>query len=258
MSALTSRDHNVQQYANQGNLAARQSVWEYRTGPAIFDVALDIAGLTGDESVLEVGCGNGHYLRTLRERGHRGPVLGLDYSPGMAAEAGRHASTVVADAQRLPVGTRQCDLVLCMHMLYHVPDVPMAVAELARVLRPGGTVLVATNGLAHCREVMEILRRATELVGVEHRPLWGRESFTSEAAPGFLDPVFGSVVAHPEVEELRIPDVDAVLGYVASLHSTQSYGPDVLAVAERLVREEFDRRGHFALTRSMTVFACNP
>ncbi|GIG57521.1 hypothetical protein Lfu02_18930 [Longispora fulva] len=258
MSALTSRDLNAGQYADKGNLAARQSVWEYRSGPAIFDVALDLADLAGDESVLEVGCGNGRYLQTLGERGHRGRVLGLDYSPGMAAEAGRFASTLVADAQRLPMASGQFDLVLCMHMLYHVPDVSMAVAELARVLRPGGTVLVATNGLAHCQETMGILRRATELVGVAHWPLWNRESFTAEAAPAHLAPVFSSVVAHPELEEVLIPDVDAVLGYLASLASTQSYGPEVMRAAEVLVREEFDRRGHFALTRSMTVFACKP
>ncbi|WP_412541514.1 class I SAM-dependent methyltransferase [Longispora sp. K20-0274] len=258
MSALTSRDNNDRQYANQGNLAARQSVWEYRTGPAIFDVALDLAGLSGAEAVLEVGCGNGRYLQTLRDRGHRGTVLGLDYSPGMAAEAGRWAPTLVADAQRLPVGSDLFDLVLCMHMLYHVPDVPMAVAELSRVLRPGGTVLVATNGLAHCRETMDIVRRATEQVGVEYRSLWNREAFTAEAAPAYLTPVFSSVVAHAELEELLIPDVDAVLGYLASLNSTQAYGPEVLAAVDVLVREEFDRRGHFALTRSMTVFACKP
>jgi SAM-dependent methyltransferase len=66
-------------------------------------------------------------------------ALGLDLSPGMGPAA-------VADAQRLPLPDASAEAVLAMHMLHHVPDIDRAVAEMARVLRPGGVALAASNG----------------------------------------------------------------------------------------------------------------
>jgi len=69
----------------------------------LWDGALDLAELSGGEAVVEVGCGNGQYLRSLRERNHLGAIIGLDLSPGMA-EAARLSGALpvgVADAQRL-------------------------------------------------------------------------------------------------------------------------------------------------------------
>ncbi len=47
--------------------------------------------LHGDESILDLGCGNGELARTLSRRGHRGPYLGLDFSPPLLGEAQREA-----------------------------------------------------------------------------------------------------------------------------------------------------------------------
>ncbi len=47
--------------------------------------------LQGDESILDLGCGNGELARSLSRRGHRGPYLGLDFSPPLLAEAQREA-----------------------------------------------------------------------------------------------------------------------------------------------------------------------
>ncbi|WP_018347786.1 class I SAM-dependent methyltransferase [Longispora albida] len=259
MSALTSREHNAAQYATKNNLAARQSLWSHYGGRSVFDVALDLAELSGDELVIDVGCGNGRYLENLRARGHRGLVAGLDYSAGMARAAGEHGLTGVADAQRLPVGTGKFDLALCMHMLYHVPDVDAALRELRRVVKPEGRVLVATNSLIHTQEFLDIVREAAERLDVEHVPVWSRESFTAEAAPAHLEPVFSSVTAHHQLDEVRVPDLEPVLAYVGSLNSIQGYqGTGVLELAGDLAKAKFDERGYFPVTRAMTVFVCRP
>ena len=95
--------------------------------------------------VLELGCGPGHFwrdTRDLRPAGWR--VVCSDLSPGMVAEA-RAAlageaglSFAAADAQALPLADASFEVVMANFMLYHVPDRPRALAEICRVLRPGG------------------------------------------------------------------------------------------------------------------------
>jgi ubiquinone/menaquinone biosynthesis C-methylase UbiE len=65
----------------------------------------------------------------------------------------------VADASALPFHEASFDAVLASHMLYHLPDPRDGVAEIARVLRPEGTAIVATNGMANMRELFDLRRR---------------------------------------------------------------------------------------------------
>lgn len=141
------------QYATDANLAARQSLYRFQTpGIVPWRSALGLAALRGDERVLDVGCGNGLYLRALHDALHRGVVVGVDLSRGMlrsAASRSGRAELVLADAQAVPFPDDSFDVALAMHMLYHVPDRGMAIAELRRVVRSDGVVLVVTNSLEH-------------------------------------------------------------------------------------------------------------
>src|SRR5215475_1770258 len=60
------------QYGDDARLSARQRLW--RTAPSLIDRVLDLAQIAPAAVVLDVGCGNGHYLFGLRTRGHTGPV----------------------------------------------------------------------------------------------------------------------------------------------------------------------------------------
>ncbi|HEY7063031.1 MAG TPA: class I SAM-dependent methyltransferase [Chloroflexota bacterium] len=93
--------------------------------------------------VLEIGCGVGHVLSKLSARCD---VAGLDLSP----EALRQARTVVpqadllrGSADHLPFRDASFDAVLARHVLEHLPEPAAAIAELRRVLRPGGLLLAA-------------------------------------------------------------------------------------------------------------------
>jgi SAM-dependent methyltransferase len=90
-------------------------------------------------ATLEVGCGEGRVARDLAERGHR--VTGLDASPTLlraAAEADPAGTYVVGVAEALPFDDASFDLVVAYNSLMDVEDMPAAVTESARVLRPGG------------------------------------------------------------------------------------------------------------------------
>ena len=101
------------------------------------------------ERILDVGCGPGYYVDELAEEvGDGGHVTGTDLSPAMLAVArercaGR-ANTDLheGDATSLPCGDAEVDAVVSVQVLEYVPDVERALAEMRRVLRPGGRVVL--------------------------------------------------------------------------------------------------------------------
>jgi SAM-dependent methyltransferase len=212
-------DRNVlrdRQYADAGNLTARQSLWAQRPGRSRPAIWLDALALDGTETILDVGCGNGAYLGELRRRGHTGRLLGVDLSPGMAAVAAASgAHVLVGDATHLPVASAAVDVALAMHMLYHVPDVPATVAELRRVVRPGGTLLAATNGAQHTMEINAVIDAAVlEVTGEPwNRPLF---SFTLESGEALLATAFGRVERRDFREVVTLPSIEPIMSYIES------------------------------------------
>jgi malonyl-CoA O-methyltransferase len=101
-------------------------------------------------SVLDAGCGTGRYLQELKVRG--ASAIGVDLSAQMLERARSVSNSVArADFRALPFGACAIDLVVCGLALGDVADLELALAEIARVMRPGGCVIysvVHPNGEA--------------------------------------------------------------------------------------------------------------
>lgn len=94
--------------------------------------------------VLDAACGTGRYAAYLAARGHT--VVGVDRSPEMLDLARAKlpgARFDLGDVTDLPLDDASVDTVVCALALVHVPDLAPAVAELARVVRPGGRIVVS-------------------------------------------------------------------------------------------------------------------
>ena len=147
-----------QQYASEENLRARQALWQHTTGDDPQEVLWRTLVEWQPQRVLEVGGGQGELAeRVQRELGAE--VAFVDISPRMVELArGRGIDAREGDAQDLPFADGTFDTVIAAWMLYHVADVDRALAEFARVLRPGGALVAVTNSSRHLEELFEIFQ----------------------------------------------------------------------------------------------------
>ena len=124
-------------------------------------------------------------------------------------------SLIQADAQRLLLPNQAVDV--AMHMLYHVPDIPAAIAELRRITRADGTVLVSTNSSGHLAEIHELLSVAvSSRLGrtVQTMPAL---SFTTQTGGAMLSREFSTVTLRTLDVPLSRLASQPVIAYVASL-----------------------------------------
>jgi ubiquinone/menaquinone biosynthesis C-methylase UbiE len=139
------------------------------------DVALlagfaDAAASAGGD-VVDVGCGTGRIARWLGARGLR--VHGVDPSPAMlriASAAQPEASFALGTAEAVPVADASAAGALAWYSLIHVPpaSLPRAAGELARIVRPGGVVLVAAHAGSGERTIAGAYGTAATLTAWAH------------------------------------------------------------------------------------------
>ena len=112
---------------------------------------LDLLGIRPADRLLELGFGAGRALALAAERAPGGLVLGIDRSPTMVRaaarrnQAARQAGRMVllrGDLGALPFAGRRFDKIWSIHTFYFWPDPPRLLAELMRMLAPGGTLAI--------------------------------------------------------------------------------------------------------------------
>ena len=119
-------------------------------GRSSYEMLADLAA--PGETILDLGCGDGHLLELLVQRGCRsGDLVGIDMSPEELARAAARpalddARLIEARAQTLPLAAASIDRVLSHLAFMLMGEVEVVVAELCRVLRPGGTFAAVVGG----------------------------------------------------------------------------------------------------------------
>jgi SAM-dependent methyltransferase len=249
------------QYGDDRNLRARQRFWEHQD--PYFDIVswvLGLAGLSPGIRVLDAGCGNGLYLRALAARKVR--AAGCDLSIGMLRAAG-HPAVACADVTALPLPNGAFDVVLAVHMLYHVLDRQAALRELRRVLAPGGACIAVTNGARELLSLRGLTEQAVRRVTPGWRMRRATHAFTAENAAAQLGAAFGSVtcVRPATMPPVVIRDPGPAADFVASLASfyqdqTASPWTDVVADVRAQVQAIIDRQGAFITSGDLAAFIC--
>jgi ubiquinone/menaquinone biosynthesis C-methylase UbiE len=136
--------------------------WSQRLAPPF----IEFAGLADGERILDVGCGTGSLTFALAKSADLAQIAAIDFSPVFVAEAQRRNTDpridiAQGDACDLPFAAGAFDRALALLVLHFVPEPGKAVAEMRRVVRPGGVVAAAVwdhlGGMTGMRMLIDTL-----------------------------------------------------------------------------------------------------
>ncbi len=265
---LSDPDFVARQYGDATNLDARITLHRrFGTNEEplprwIFD-QLD---LPPDAGILDLGCGPGLMWAENRERIPDGWTITLmDASAGMVREAEERLGSdritfKVADAQEIPFEDETFDAVLAHHMLYHVSDRSRALSEVARVLRPGGCLYAATNGVGHMRELGPL----RHVLDPSHPPDAAAKepiAFSLENGEAQLSRWFSEVSLRRRGGALLVTESEPLLEYLLSGVTADAAADEPAAEFRRRVadlagrlRRELDLHGAIRITTDPGLF----
>ncbi|MFE0137323.1 class I SAM-dependent methyltransferase [Streptomyces sp. NPDC059037] len=248
-------------YNGDRDLAARQSLYQWQTPRH------DLPGTVTEQlsavhgRVVDVGCGNGKFIKRLRQDRPDLDLLGLDIAPGILADV--PGAVVVADVARLPIGTASVDAALALHMLYHAPDIAKAVRELSRVVTAGGLLVASTNSDRDKAELDELwVRAAGDVLGTGRGPARISLSarFSLEKAPAFLGEEFGHVETIELPGTISVRDAEPVVAHMASYQAwADQHDVPFEATIERaraILDEHIARHGAFEIHCLGGILVC--
>ncbi len=221
------------EYEDESRFNVRQATWGLATGPEAQGLVVDALAAISPSRVLEVGPGKGELAeRMAQELG--ADVVAVDQSERMVElTRSRGIAAIVGDVQALPFDDGSFDAAVAAWMLYHVPDVDRAIAELHRVVRPGGRLVAVTNSVENLIELWSLVGE-----GPKTDYAFGREN-----GEEILCRRFGHVERLDADGEVTFPDWESARAHVAA-------SPTRGHLADRLPR--FD--GPLVARRRVSVF----
>ena len=236
------------QYRDGSNLAARAELHRrFSVNPqGLHRWIFEHLELSPHGRMLEVGCGPGYLWRENSERIPPGwGILLSDLSAGMTHEArrslpGLRFRLLAADAQAIPFPPRSFDVVIASLVLHHAAEPRTAIADMGRILQPGGNLYIVATGRHHLQELIDLFDRLAPELG------WGQRQgeFALEKARGILGGSFRDVVLHPYPDELRITQAEPILDYARSWgQARQILQGDRAAAFRQDVSSELERQG---------------
>jgi len=139
------REHDpaaIREFFNQA--AADEEHYPSTIDPRIFHVqlVLEHLGELAGKRIADVGCGKGRFARIVRERHPQASVLALDVAEAMLRHVPQGIERVAATMTALPLATASCDGAYATESLEHAVDIPTAVAELTRIVKQGGRIVI--------------------------------------------------------------------------------------------------------------------
>jgi len=128
----------IREFFNQA--AADEEHYPSAIDPRIWHVKLVLQEMRGCRRVADVGCGKGRFAKLVHDQGSS--VVALDLAEAMLTHVASGIDRCAASMTALPLATASCDGAYATESLEHAIDIPQAVAELCRIVKPGGRIVI--------------------------------------------------------------------------------------------------------------------
>ena len=193
------------EYEFGAGYAARWPFYDFsESGIKFHPEAIDHLELEGHETILDIGCGWAGVLKSIRGLGHSGLMVGIDYiedlplsTPG-ELEIFRADASLAMDASNglvlnhLPFRDDAFDRVCALFMLYHVEDPRITIEDAIRILKPMGSMAVATSGAGNKPQHRRHETMIAAALGAD-MPVRYSNTFTTTEAEVLLPQLFNQV-----------------------------------------------------------------
>ena len=260
---LTAMDQSLSmQYKNATNISARirlhrdYSVNQEGWFPWLFSNLHLKPGM----KILELGAGNGTlWSQNIAKVSKNVTIVLSDISEGILADArktiGDHPQFQysVFNAQKIPFADNTFDLVIANHMLFYCDDIPKALQEVQRVLKPGATFTCSTYSQKHMHEITDLVQNFNANIVLSSTKLY--ERFGLDNGRQILKPYFKDISCHKYQDAIELSDSMPIISYILSCHGNQNsilldHYQDFKQYVEKQVKDGFH------ITKDAGFFSC--
>ncbi len=242
------------------------------------------------KDILELGCGNGELWQHVEPKliasrridvtdvsegmvedaaARLGALLPEVLRPGLAGAAGRISAETAAgkengaaglrfrveDCQKLSYDDASFDAVIANHVLFYVKDIPQALREVRRVLRPGGVFYCSTYGSRHMKEITSLVQEFDPRITLSDVALY--ELFGLENGRAMLEESFSQVEQRLYDDYLLVDEAEPLLDYILSCHGNQGeYLNQRKDEFRRFLQKKIEEKGGIRITKMAGMFVC--
>ena len=250
------------QYLNASNISARISLHrDYSVNPeGWFHWVMKQCDLKEGMRVLEVGCGSGALWTDNLDRLPTDlSVILTDISEGMVNDVKRAIGNdnrfqfATADYHALPFEDQSFDLVIANHVLFYSKDINKVLAELHRLLKPGGSLIASTYGKAHMKEITELVQAFSPDIRLSMENLY--DTFGLENGESLLKGYFRDIELKRYEDAIELSEAAPLILYILSCHGNQNH---ILKDRYREFSDYVTERvkGGFHITKDAGLFIC--
>jgi len=262
VSGLTNSDSlRSDQYKDSSNLAARAELHQrFSTNPTGWhEWVFNQFVLPDTASILELGSGPGYLWQYNRSRLQKDMDICLaDISEGMLQEAHinltgcENIRYAVSDICKIPFPENTFSAVIANHMLYHVSDLPAALKEIKRVLKPGFCLYAATNGVSHLYEIRDW---KTKFYPDQEGDDWGTAAlgFSVENGAGLLQSEFSDIRFQKYPDSLLVDQIEPLINYIKSYTKLEDDACGTKQLRDYL-QDQISKNGAIQITKESGVF----
>ncbi len=212
-----------EQYKTDKNLNIRSNLHSYNVNKIDFDKwCFNQMNFSLNANVLELGCGTGKLW--FKNKDYIENTLNItisDFSRSMIRIARNRLKDVYHDfhyeeinAEEIPYNDETFDIIIAQHMIYFVPDIEKALAEIQRVLKPNGVFYVTANSCNSMKELNRLSENFAPNSGLDNNGY--SERFDLEHGRGMLEKYFHKVDVEILDGKIIVDNAEPVVSYKAS------------------------------------------